>query len=163
MVSVLHSVAEQADMEKTLQLLGDGLTVEEVAHLQRALGFAWQLYENALLGSGESIWSHALGMAVIIAGLKLDADSRIDEEYLLRFVGGYQEVAPLTIGEVWAVPIMLRIALVENLARLSRAAVTSMRAEKAADRWTRADDKAFMREFTILNNLKMLEHERVSQ
>ncbi len=65
-------------------------------------------------------------------------DSRIDEEYLLRFVDGYQEVAPLTIGEVWAVPIMLRIALVENLSRLSRAVVLSMRAEKAADQLGRA-------------------------
>ena len=48
---------------------------------------------------------------------------------------GYQEVAPLTIGEVWAVPIMLRIALVENLRRLSRAVVVSMRAERSADVW----------------------------
>ncbi len=50
-------------------------------------------------------------------------------------MGGYQERAPLTIGEVWAVPIMLRIALVENLARLSRAVVISMRAERDGDRW----------------------------
>ncbi|MBS1198333.1 MAG: (p)ppGpp synthetase, RelA/SpoT family, partial [Proteobacteria bacterium] len=77
MVSVLHSVVDQDDMEKSLQLLSDGLTVEEVAHLQRALGFARQVYDDSLLGSGESIWSHALGMAVIIAGLKLDADSRM--------------------------------------------------------------------------------------
>ena len=62
-------------------------------------------------------------------------DSRLDEEYLLRFVSGYQEISPLTIGEVWAVPIMLRIGLVENLRRLSRAAVSSLRAELAADEW----------------------------
>ncbi len=62
-------------------------------------------------------------------------DSRLDEEYLLRFVSGYQEISPLTIGEVWAVPIMLRIGLVENLRRLSRAAVSFLRAELAADEW----------------------------
>ena len=77
MVSVFHSVVDQDDMEKSLRLLGEGLSAEELARLQRALGFARQVYEEALLGSGERIWSHALGMAVIIAGLKLDADSRI--------------------------------------------------------------------------------------
>lgn len=77
MVSVLHSVVDQGDIEKYLQLLGDGLTVDELAHLQRALGFARQIYGDALLGSGESIWAHALGMAVIVAGLRLDNDSRM--------------------------------------------------------------------------------------
>jgi cyclic beta-1,2-glucan synthetase len=62
-------------------------------------------------------------------------DARLDEEYLQRFIDGYQQTSPLTIGEVWAVPIMLRIGLVENLRRLSHAAVTSTRAERAADSW----------------------------
>ncbi len=62
-------------------------------------------------------------------------DSRLDEEYLASFIEGYQRVEPLTIGEVWAVPIMLRIGLVENLRRLSRAVVVSQRAEFSADSW----------------------------
>ena len=62
-------------------------------------------------------------------------DARVDEESLFHFVAGYQEVSPLTIGEVWAVPIMVRVALVENLRRLSRAVVLSQRSERAADRW----------------------------
>jgi len=47
-------------------------------------------------------------------------DSALDEDQILRFVQAYQSVAPLTIGELWAVPIMLRIAVLENLRRLSR-------------------------------------------
>ncbi len=70
-----------------------------------------------------------------VLSLVTHTDSRLDEEYLFRFANGYQEVSPLTIGEVWAVPIMLRVALVENLRRLSRAVVRSMRAEQAADQW----------------------------
>lgn len=62
-------------------------------------------------------------------------DARLDEEYLLRFVRAYQEVSALTIGEVWAIPIMLRIALVENLRRLSKAVVETQRAEVAAEAW----------------------------
>jgi len=38
---------------------------------------------------------------------------------LRRFIAGYQTVAPLSIGELWAVAITLRLALVENLRRLA--------------------------------------------
>lgn len=46
-------------------------------------------------------------------------DGRIDGETLSRFVASYQTVAPLTLGELWAIPIMLRLALIENLRRVS--------------------------------------------
>ncbi|MFU8890591.1 MAG: GH36-type glycosyl hydrolase domain-containing protein [Anaerosomatales bacterium] len=62
-------------------------------------------------------------------------DARLDEEFLGRFVQGFQDVSPLTIGETWAVPIMLRVALVENLRRLSARVVASYRATRAADEW----------------------------
>jgi cyclic beta-1,2-glucan synthetase len=47
-------------------------------------------------------------------------DSGLDEDHILRFVQAYQSVTPLTTGELWAVPIMLRLALLENLRRLGR-------------------------------------------
>jgi cyclic beta-1,2-glucan synthetase len=62
-------------------------------------------------------------------------DSRLDNDYLTRFVMAYQEKSPLSIGEVWAVPIMLRIALVENLRRLAREVGRSYANENAADAW----------------------------
>ncbi|MEO7889700.1 MAG: glucoamylase family protein [Vicinamibacterales bacterium] len=46
-------------------------------------------------------------------------DSRLNRDLLVRFVGAYQRVQPLTIGELWAVPITLRVVLVENLRRSS--------------------------------------------
>ena len=46
-------------------------------------------------------------------------DSRFDPEMLRRFVRAYQRVQPLTIGELWAVAITLRVVLVENLRRLA--------------------------------------------
>jgi cyclic beta-1,2-glucan synthetase len=46
-------------------------------------------------------------------------DSAFDIEKLTRFVQAYQSVQPLTIGELWALAITLRITLVENLRRLS--------------------------------------------
>ncbi len=45
-------------------------------------------------------------------------DSSLDEELIAGFVASYQQVTPLTSGEIWAVPTMLRLVLVENLRRL---------------------------------------------
>ena len=60
-------------------------------------------------------------------------DSRFDSEMLIRFVRAYQEVQPLTIGELWAVAITLRIVLVENLRRLADLIVHSAAARQEAD------------------------------
>ena len=46
-------------------------------------------------------------------------DGRVDPESLCRFVDAYQEVASLKLGELWAIPIMLRLALIENLRRVA--------------------------------------------
>ncbi|MBS0207994.1 MAG: glycosyl transferase family 36 [Planctomycetes bacterium] len=51
--------------------------------------------------------------------LAAHTDSAIDAAMLTRFIQAYQEIMPLTIGEMWAIPIMLRLALVENLRRLA--------------------------------------------
>lgn len=51
--------------------------------------------------------------------LVLHTDGRVDSEVLRRFVSAYQEVRILNLGELWAIPIMLRLALIENLRRIS--------------------------------------------
>src|SRR6185436_19178687 len=65
-------------------------------------------------------------------------DSYLDSETLRRFINAYQKVAPLSIGELWAVPISLRLALVENLRRLATRIVSSrgerVEADKLADK-----------------------------
>ncbi len=43
---------------------------------------------------------------------------RFNQESLCLFADAYQDVTPLTIGELWAIPIMLRLALVETLCGL---------------------------------------------
>lgn len=60
-------------------------------------------------------------------------DSRLDHDSLRRMVHAYQEVEPLTIGELWAIAISLRILLVENLRRLSEEIVRSRSARQMAD------------------------------
>jgi cellobiose phosphorylase len=57
-----------------------------------------------------------------VYGIALEAiahgDGRVDLEGLSRFIAAYQSVAPLTLGELWAIPIMLRLACIENLRRV---------------------------------------------
>ena len=77
MVSVTHSVAAQSGLEHSLQSLTDGLSLEDAGRIHRAVDFAETFYADRALGSGEQVWRHALGMALIVAGLKLDADSRL--------------------------------------------------------------------------------------
>ena len=60
-------------------------------------------------------------------------DSRFDPEMLRRFVVAYQRVQPLTIGELWAVAITLRVVLVENLRRLAESIVLERAARQEAD------------------------------
>lgn len=46
-------------------------------------------------------------------------DGCVDTESLSRFVAAYQTVSVLKLGELWAIPIMLRLALIENLRRVA--------------------------------------------
>ena len=77
MVSVVHSVAAQSDFEHSLHTLSEGLNADEAAKIRLAAEFAQSVYGELRLGSGEGVWHHGLGMALILVGLKLDADCRL--------------------------------------------------------------------------------------
>ncbi len=62
-------------------------------------------------------------------------DGRLDRHQLVRFMTAYQTVAPLTIGELWAWPSMLRLALIENLRRLADETLRARAARQEADRF----------------------------
>ena len=66
--------------------------------------------------------------------LLVHTDSALDEATIVRFILAFQSVAQLSIGEVWAVPIMLRLALVENLRRLTGHMLTTSRCRHEARR-----------------------------
>ena len=60
-------------------------------------------------------------------------DSRFDAQMLRRFVRAYQEVDPLSIGELWAIAITLRIVLIENLRRFAVRIEVSQADRRRAD------------------------------
>ncbi|HKO60381.1 MAG TPA: glucoamylase family protein, partial [Pyrinomonadaceae bacterium] len=71
--------------------------------------------------------------AVAVA-LIAHTDCRLDTETLRRYIAAYQSSAPLTIGELWAIAIMLRLALVENLRRLALAMIKAREQREEADK-----------------------------
>ena len=60
-------------------------------------------------------------------------DSQFDPDSLTDFVNEYQKVQPLTIGELWAVAISLRLILIENLRRISQRIMNSRKDRDSAD------------------------------
>src|SRR3546814_4628530 len=62
-------------------------------------------------------------------------DGRVDVESLGRFIAAYQSATPLTLGELWAIPIMLRLALIENLRRVSAQVIAGRIDRDLADLW----------------------------
>jgi cyclic beta-1,2-glucan synthetase len=60
-------------------------------------------------------------------------DSRFAPDLLTLFVRAYQNVEPLTLGELWAIPIALRVLLVENLRRLAVRIMRSQNGRRLAD------------------------------
>jgi cyclic beta-1,2-glucan synthetase len=62
-------------------------------------------------------------------------DSRLDPKSLTDFINAYQEIEPLSIGELWAVAISLRLILIENLRRVAERIVRSRQSRDSADRF----------------------------
>ncbi len=63
------------------------------------------------------------------------SDGRIDFESLSCFVRAYQTVTNLKLGELWSIPIMLRLALIENIRRVSARIAIDKVDRNLADYW----------------------------
>ncbi len=72
-------------------------------------------------------------------------DGRVDPKNLSRFVAAYQSVTTLKLGELWAIPIMLRLALIENLrrvtVRIAADRLERIHADSLADQMTETAEK----------------------
>lgn len=62
-------------------------------------------------------------------------DGRWDVASLTSFIAAYQQVTQLTLGELWALPGMMRLALIENLRRVSIEVANAQKDRDLADVW----------------------------
>jgi hypothetical protein len=63
------------------------------------------------------------------------SDGHVDIAKLTGFVNAYQTIDKLKLGELWAIPIMLRLGLIENLRRLSILIAEEISNRSLANRW----------------------------
>ncbi len=116
------------------------LIASEISDIRRNLP---RTYSRTLptLASREHA-GHARVYAIAVELIR-HSDSRLDRQQLVQFLNSYQRVAPLTIGELWAWPSMLKLALIENLRRLAEELLSARAARRAADRYvSRADEES---------------------
>jgi hypothetical protein len=71
----------------------------------------------------------------IVLELIAHVDAQIDEETLSAFIASYQTVTTLTLGELWAVPIMMRLGLIEDLRRIVSRLTTAHTERDLAALW----------------------------
>ncbi len=64
------------------------------------------------------------------------AEARIDLDNVDVFVGAFQERLVLSLGELWAVPAMLRLGLIESVRRMTLRTLERLDEIEAADKWT---------------------------
>ncbi|WP_163191902.1 GH36-type glycosyl hydrolase domain-containing protein [Clostridium thermarum] len=86
-------------------------------------------------------------------------DGLVDEVRIERFINAYQKNTILTSGELWALPIMLRIALIQNISHIVEKIVYALKEKRqgeiVADRIINAyADKKLKQEIEILRNIK---------
>ncbi len=72
----------------------------------------------------------------IVLELISHSDGRVDINGLSSFISSYQSVKILTLGELWALPIMLRLAVLENLRRIAGQIALDMIDYNLADYWS---------------------------
>ena len=106
------------------------LVASEITDIRRNLPRTYYRTLPALASRGHAgdARIHAIAVELI-----RHSDSQLSRLQLIQFLNSFQRVAPLTIGELWAWPSMLKLALIENLRRLAEELLIARTARRAAD------------------------------
>jgi cellobiose phosphorylase len=92
-------------------------------------------YSKELPGLASGPWASYPRVYGIALELIAHVDGRVDANSLNSFIAAYQAIKPLKLGELWAVPIMLRLALIENLRRVAARVAEGQQDRDLADDW----------------------------
>jgi cyclic beta-1,2-glucan synthetase len=92
-------------------------------------------YSEALPYLAEGPSAHMPRVYDIVLEIISHSDGRVDIKSLSSFVASYQTSTVLTLGELWAIPIMLRLAVIENLRRVSGMIALDLIDQNLAEYW----------------------------
>jgi cellobiose phosphorylase len=116
-------------------LLDNIHVIEDAA---RAVGHDWPPAYYAELAAAGGVAGADEGLArvhVLARHLVAHSDARLDAARLTHFLSSYQQESALTLGELWAWPSAVRLALLENLGALATELLASRKGRLAADRY----------------------------
>ena len=143
------------ESERILKWTDASLTMSAEVHHAFALSAEW-LLDNAYLIQGQineirrSLPANYYEQLPVIASgpqaglprvyriateIVAESDGALDAETIRTFLVAFQSVSPLNIGELWAVPLMLRLRLVECLRSLAIQVEQLQRESEEADFW----------------------------
>lgn len=89
----------------------------------------------------------------IAVDIVLLADGKLEEEIISTFLESYQTETPLTIAELWAVPFMLRIALIKKIREAAEKVEESQNYIEKAKIWSERLIKALEESEEALNRI----------
>jgi cyclic beta-1,2-glucan synthetase len=108
------------------------LIEEQIRSTRRLLPRSYSGELPRLAGGSAANYPRAYGIALELIA---HTDGRVDAASLNGFIASYQSVVPLKLGELWALPLMLRLALIENLRRVAVRIATGRRDRDLAAEW----------------------------
>jgi cellobiose phosphorylase len=76
-----------------------------------------------------------LRIQAIASEMVKHSDGRLESNILFKLIHAYQQVTPLLLGELWALPATLRFTLIENLARIATEVALAHQERMKADKW----------------------------
>ncbi len=150
--SFLHRLLE---IEDALEWANMGLTMSADAHHAFTLSAEW-LLDNAYLireqvtDLRKSLPQKYYGKLPLIANgpaaglprvyhvaaeMVAETDGALEPEIIRRFLAAFQAITPLDIGELWALPLMLRLQLLECIRALAIQVDQQQRESEEADFW----------------------------
>jgi hypothetical protein len=137
---VCRSLAEAARLEQPVSLSAEWLLdnsyiiQSQVADVRRNLTREFYA-ELPVLKTTQSDGSSVARAFALASDLVARTDAQLSAHSIEEYVSAYQSATPLTIGELWALPLLLRVALIENLRRLTTAVERRQRDRERADFW----------------------------
>ncbi len=132
--ALAHKAQKRSDATPAEEWLLDNSHVidDQLHEIEEDLPSGYLMKLPRLASGARAGYPRVYALALDLIG---HTDGRIDREMLVRYVTAYQSLRPLTIGELWAVPIMLRLGLAESVRRLADQELATGEDRALADTW----------------------------
>ncbi|MGV3486106.1 MAG: GH36-type glycosyl hydrolase domain-containing protein [Planctomycetaceae bacterium] len=131
---IIAAIAQNRRVEPAAEWLLDNLYLieEQIRAIRRLLPQSYSRELPRLTSGSAAGFPRVYGLALELIS---HVDGRVESGSLDGFVAAYQSVQPLKLGELWALPLMLRLALIENLRRVATRIATARRNRDLAAEW----------------------------